>query len=203
MRIGVSELIVVLIVALLVLGPDKLPRYARKLGAALAEFRKASDAATREIRENVVEPLEEAQKPLREAMEPLEEIDRAVKGNIKEVKTSLEHIAYRKGRAAQVRDNAGSVGGSASRRDAGKRGNGNGASRRDGRAVRKRACRGGVHMRLGTHELLLILLIVVIVFGPTQIPKLTRMMGKGVKQFKEGLDEEEREAEKGGADESE
>ena len=92
MRIGVSELVVVLIVALLVLGPDKLPRYARKLGAALAEFRKASDAATREIRENVVEPLEEAQRPLREAMEPLEEIDRAVKGNIKEVKTSLEHI---------------------------------------------------------------------------------------------------------------
>ena len=58
-------------------------------------------------------------------------------------------------------------------------------------------------MRLGANELLLILLIVVIVFGPTQIPKLTRMMGKGVKQFKEGLDEEEREAEKGGADESE
>lgn len=92
MRIGVSELVVVLIVALLVLGPDKLPRYARKLGAALAEFRKASDEATREIRENVVEPLEEAQRPLREAMEPLEEIDRAVKGNIREVKTSLEHI---------------------------------------------------------------------------------------------------------------
>ena len=92
MKIGVSELIVVLIVALLVLGPDKLPRYARKLGAALAEFRKASDEATREIRENVVEPLEEAQRPLREAMEPVEELDRAVKGNLKEVKTSLEQI---------------------------------------------------------------------------------------------------------------
>ena len=92
MRIGVSELILVFIVALLVLGPDKLPQYARKFGAALAEFRKASDAATREIRENVVEPLEEAQKPLRDAMEPLEEIDRAVKGNLKEVRTSLEGI---------------------------------------------------------------------------------------------------------------
>ena len=92
MKIGVSELIVVLIVALLVLGPDKLPRYARKLGAALAEFRKASDAATKEIRENVVEPLEEAQRPLREAMEPVEELDRGVKGNMKEVKTSLEQI---------------------------------------------------------------------------------------------------------------
>ena len=49
-------------------------------------------------------------------------------------------------------------------------------------------------MRLGANELLLILLIVVIVFGPTQIPKLTRMMGKSVKQFKEGLDEEEQES---------
>ena len=92
MRIGVSELILVFIVALLVLGPDKLPQYARKFGAALAEFRKASDAATREIRENVVEPLEQAQQPLRDAMEPLEELDRAVKGNLKEVQTSLEHI---------------------------------------------------------------------------------------------------------------
>ena len=92
MRIGVSELIVVLVVALLVLGPDKLPRYARKLGAALAEFRKASDEATREIRENVVEPLEEAQRPLREAIEPVEELDRAVKGNLNEVRTSFEQI---------------------------------------------------------------------------------------------------------------
>ena len=51
-------------------------------------------------------------------------------------------------------------------------------------------------MRIGMNELLLILLIVVIVFGPTQIPKLTRMMGKSVKQFKEGLDEADSETEK-------
>lgn len=44
-------------------------------------------------------------------------------------------------------------------------------------------------MRIGTNELLIILLIVVIVFGPTQIPKLTRMFGKSVKNFREGLDE--------------
>lgn len=49
-------------------------------------------------------------------------------------------------------------------------------------------------MRIGMNELLVVLLIVVIVFGPTQIPKLTRMMGKSVKQFKEGLDEADREA---------
>ena len=45
-------------------------------------------------------------------------------------------------------------------------------------------------MKLGFNELLVILLIVVIVFGPTQIPKLTRMFGRSVKEFKEGMDED-------------
>ena len=46
-------------------------------------------------------------------------------------------------------------------------------------------------MKIGVNELLLILLIVVIIFGPTQIPKLTRMFGKSVKGFREGLNEGE------------
>jgi sec-independent protein translocase protein TatA len=57
-------------------------------------------------------------------------------------------------------------------------------------------------MRIGVTELMVILAIVVIVFGPTQIPKLTRMMGRGVSQFKKGLDEADSEAEQSGADES-
>ena len=76
MKIGAMELIVIFIVALLVIGPDKLPQYARKFGAALKEFRKASSDVTKEIRESVIDPLEEAQKPLRDAMEPLEGIKR-------------------------------------------------------------------------------------------------------------------------------
>lgn len=48
-------------------------------------------------------------------------------------------------------------------------------------------------MKLGTTELILILFVVVIIFGPTQIPKLTRMFGKSVKGFREGIggDEDE------------
>ncbi|MBR1758801.1 MAG: twin-arginine translocase TatA/TatE family subunit [Lachnospiraceae bacterium] len=45
-------------------------------------------------------------------------------------------------------------------------------------------------MKIGTTELLLILAVVIIIFGPTQIPKLTKMFGKGVKNFKEGLEGE-------------
>ncbi len=54
-------------------------------------------------------------------------------------------------------------------------------------------------MKLGTTELLIILLVVVIIFGPTQIPKLTRMFGKSVKSFREGIGAEENGQESGAA----
>lgn len=92
MKIGFTELAVVFLVALFVIGPDKLPVYAKKLGEALAQFRKASDEATKEIRESIVEPLGEAQKPFREAIEPLEDLDRTIRGNVKDVKKSLSDI---------------------------------------------------------------------------------------------------------------
>lgn len=50
-------------------------------------------------------------------------------------------------------------------------------------------------MKLGTTELLIILAVVVIVFGPTQIPKLTKMFGKSVKGFREGMNSEEKKEE--------
>ena len=51
-------------------------------------------------------------------------------------------------------------------------------------------------MKLGATELMVILGIVIILFGPTQIPKLTKMFGKSVKSFKEGIGAEEENAEK-------
>ena len=44
-------------------------------------------------------------------------------------------------------------------------------------------------MRIGTQELIIILIVVIIIFGPTQIPKLTRMFGKSVKSFKDGMED--------------
>jgi len=41
--IGLPELIMILVVALLVIGPKKLPDLAKTLGKGLAEFRKATD----------------------------------------------------------------------------------------------------------------------------------------------------------------
>jgi Tat protein translocase TatB subunit len=47
--IGPTELIVILIIALLVIGPKKLPDLARTLGAGFAEFRRATSDITEEL----------------------------------------------------------------------------------------------------------------------------------------------------------
>ncbi|MDY0045323.1 MAG: twin-arginine translocase TatA/TatE family subunit [Syntrophales bacterium] len=41
--IGMPELIIILIVALIIIGPKKLPDLAKSLGKGLAEFRRATD----------------------------------------------------------------------------------------------------------------------------------------------------------------
>lgn len=92
MKIGVLELVVIFIVALLAIGPDKLPAYAQKLGLALKEFRKVSADVTKDVRESVIEPLEEAQKPLREAVEPLTELDKEVRKDIKDLEKDFKNI---------------------------------------------------------------------------------------------------------------
>lgn len=52
--IGFPELLIILVIALLVFGPKKLPEVGRSLGRALKEFRKTSD----EIRERIEEEIE-------------------------------------------------------------------------------------------------------------------------------------------------
>ena len=42
---------------------------------------------------------------------------------------------------------------------------------------------------LGAPELLIILLVVLVIFGGTQIPKLARSLGQAQKEFKTGLEE--------------
>ena len=92
MKIGIQELLVVFIVALVVVGPDKLPYYAKKLGQAIGQFRKYTEEATKDIRESIVEPLNEAQKPLREAMEPVTELEKDIRHNVTDIKKSLSDI---------------------------------------------------------------------------------------------------------------
>ena len=47
--IGMTELMVIFVIGLVVLGPKRLPELARSLGKSLAEFRRASNEMRREF----------------------------------------------------------------------------------------------------------------------------------------------------------
>ena len=49
---------------------------------------------------------------------------------------------------------------------------------------------------IGTQEIIIIALIVLLLFGGKKIPELMRGLGKGVKSFKDGMDGKDEPAEK-------
>ena len=92
MHIGFWELVVVFAVALLVVGPDKLPYYAKKLGEALQSFRNVSKELTDEVQKSVVEPLQEAQQPLRDAVQPLTDLTDEVNAELKGLEKCVKDL---------------------------------------------------------------------------------------------------------------
>lgn len=66
--IGMPELIVILVIALIVLGPQKLPDLARSLGRGLAEFRRATEDFKQNI-EDEARAQDEKERLAKEAAE--------------------------------------------------------------------------------------------------------------------------------------
>ena len=46
-------------------------------------------------------------------------------------------------------------------------------------------------MRIGPTEIFIILIVVLIIFGPKNLPKLGKMFGQTMKGFKEGIDDDD------------
>ncbi|MCF8106499.1 MAG: Sec-independent protein translocase protein TatB [Desulfohalobiaceae bacterium] len=72
--IGTTEVLIILVVALLVIGPSKLPEVAKALGKGMAEFKKMSSDVKRTIDMEThlaeMEQEEKKQKPGREDQDP-------------------------------------------------------------------------------------------------------------------------------------
>ena len=64
--IGMTELVVILVIALLIFGPNKLPELARSLGKGFGEFRRASY----DLRQSLMEASEPDPPPDTQAAKP-------------------------------------------------------------------------------------------------------------------------------------
>ena len=71
--IGLPELIIIMVIALIVIGPSKLPDLARALGKGMAEFRKATqeikdsldlDEGIQDIKEDLIDSVSGLDRPL-------------------------------------------------------------------------------------------------------------------------------------------
>jgi sec-independent protein translocase protein TatB len=91
--IGLPEMIIILVVALLVVGPSKLPELARTLGKAFTEFRRMADDVKETFEEEVMK--EEATK----ATEPTGEtkVDEKKQDEAKQDGASKDDVAYSSG----------------------------------------------------------------------------------------------------------
>ena len=80
--IGMPELLVILVVALLVLGPKRLPEVARSLGRGMAEFRRASSDLRSTLTAAIEEPpaKEPEKKPAPDAAAPATDRERPKHG---------------------------------------------------------------------------------------------------------------------------
>jgi len=87
--IGMPELVIILVIALIVIGPQKLPDLARSLGKGLAEFKKATDdfkqtidtdTRTAEEKEHLAKLAEAKRKAEEEKAREAEELKAKVEG---------------------------------------------------------------------------------------------------------------------------
>ena len=60
--VGPTELIIVLVIALLVLGPKRLPEVGRSVGRGMREFKDSLSGASRDEEEDDVKPLHQPAK---------------------------------------------------------------------------------------------------------------------------------------------
>ena len=79
-NLGSGELIVIFFVALLVLGPNKLPDAARQVGRAVNEIRRVSGAFQREMREAMQEPMWAAEQAKADLLDPFNQAASAATG---------------------------------------------------------------------------------------------------------------------------
>ena len=113
-NIGITELIVILLLALLVVGPERLPEMGRKLAKILRDVRKAYENLTQDLGPEL-QSFQQTTKELRESVDSVRSIPQdAVKSVVKaadlddtlselrEVKDSLDQVGKTMSTASKV-----------------------------------------------------------------------------------------------------
>ena len=97
-NIGITELVVILLLALLVVGPERLPEMGRKLALILRDLRKAYDNLTRELGPEM-QSIQQTTRELRESVDSVRSIPKDMVKSVVDAAELDDTIAELKGDA--------------------------------------------------------------------------------------------------------
>jgi sec-independent protein translocase protein TatB len=113
-NIGITELVVILLLALLVVGPERLPEMARKLAKTLRQIRQAYENLTKDLGPELMS-LQQTTREIRESVDSVRSIPKDVVGSVvkaadledtvkdlKEVEKSLQQASKTMTQAGQI-----------------------------------------------------------------------------------------------------
>jgi sec-independent protein translocase protein TatB len=107
--IGTGEIIAILVITALVVGPEKMVELAGQLGRMVAKLRQQTDSMSKEFREAL--SIEELQEALDDAKREASELGNVLEGTATEVKQEAEQIGQvLEGTAVEVRREASHIG---------------------------------------------------------------------------------------------
>jgi sec-independent protein translocase protein TatB len=82
--IGTPELLVILVLALVVVGPERLPELGRSVGRFLREFRKVQDEVRGMVKDGIGDDLDDVRKEVRGTADELKRTSKEITGGVKE-----------------------------------------------------------------------------------------------------------------------
>jgi Tat protein translocase TatB subunit len=88
-KIGTGELIVIILVALFVVGPERLPKFAKSFGKAIANFKHYMNDFTKELSESNAD-IKEVSDELRKAKEDLSDTLKDARGALEKTSANTE-----------------------------------------------------------------------------------------------------------------
>ena len=105
--IGANELIIILLFAFLIFGPDKLPGAAKTLGQFIAKFRTAQNEMNKVIREEVYDPS--APDPFKKPLDTMQRLENEASKEDRGESFTARKARYDQQRAAQKAAEAGTA----------------------------------------------------------------------------------------------
>jgi sec-independent protein translocase protein TatB len=87
-KLGMGEFLIILFIAIVVLGPDKLPKLGRSLGKAVGSMKRYIHEATKDLDE--ISELKDIQKDVQDIQKDLQAMGRSVEKSVQEEVDAVE-----------------------------------------------------------------------------------------------------------------